>query len=94
MENEIIAKEKGFIYKGEYYLISDLTIDINYLLVNIENEEEKYMIYSCSMKDIPMEKTYKIKRSYSVKKGFSTLETFDTEEEAKHFIELATINIK
>lgn len=93
MENEIIAKEKGFIYKGNFYDIGDLAVNKAYYLVNIETGEE-YGAFLCGWGDLSLEATYKIKVKYEVRKGFNTLETFETEDEAKHFIELATANMK
>lgn len=93
MENEIVAKENGFIYKGEFYEIGDLSIDTDYFLINVDTQEE-INICICNMKKTSKESLYKIKEKYYVKKGFSIIENFITEEEAKHFIELATANIK
>ena len=93
MENEIFAKENGFIYKGEFYNIGDLSIDTDYFLINIDTQEE-INICNYNMKKASKESLYKIKEKYYVKKGFSIIENFITEEEAKHFIELATANIK
>lgn len=93
MENEIVAKENGFIYKGEFYGAGDLSIETDYSLVDVNTKEE---INACiyNMKKTSEESLYKIKKKYKVQRGFSFIEIFDTEEEAKHFIELVTANIK
>ena len=82
MENEIIAKENGFIYKGNFYDKGDLLIADAYFLVSVETGKE-YGLFLCNYKDIPKEETYKIIKKYEVRKGFNSLETFDTEDEAK-----------
>lgn len=93
MENEIISKEKGFLYKGDFYDCGDLTINKAYFLVNVKTGKE-HNTFLCGWGELSLEDTYKIKIKYEVRKGFSTLEIFDTKDEAKHFIELATVNIK
>lgn len=89
-EEDLVIKENYFIYKGNAYTNKE---DISYqkakFLINEENDKE-YDLGCCFNNDIPEGTLLKLIYKYKVRRGYFDLETFDTEEEAKHFIDLIT----
>lgn len=83
MEN-IISKENGFIYKGEFYSLNggSLTICEEKILINMDTNEE----YTC-INELPIDNsTFTVKTKYGVTRGWNNIEVFETREEAEEFI--------
>ena len=89
-EEDLIIKENYFIYKGNAYTDKeDITYNKTNFLINEETGKE-YDLGYCIKDDISEGTIFKFKNKYKVSRGYRELEIFDTEEEAKHFIDLIT----
>lgn len=89
-KEDLVIKEKYFIYKGNAYTNKeDITYQKSRFLIN-EKDNKEYDLGYCFNDDIEEGTLLKLIYKYKVKRGFFELESFDTEEEAKHFINLIT----